>query len=152
MQIELTQAQREALQRFSAKYGRNWKAQLIELWASGKDDARPDGALLRQLRNVLGPDGLMALALVDTDSPFLREYGGLRHGTRNRDRVLQQLVLHLWNQEDYPAPSRDALKREGVLDIAHEMRAYHAEHGRGDKTFTVLAQCLARGELASNPC
>ncbi|MBA4289099.1 hypothetical protein SAMN05216370_0041 [Pseudomonas peli] len=55
---ELTQEQREALARFKDRQGRYWKSRLIALWAAGRDDQAPDGALLRQVRNSLGLDGL----------------------------------------------------------------------------------------------
>lgn len=55
---ELTQEQREALARFKEKKGSYWKSRLVELWISGRDDRAPDGAVLRQVRNTLGLDGL----------------------------------------------------------------------------------------------
>ncbi len=45
----------QALRDFAKANGRNWKAKLRELWASGGDDDQP---LLRQARNRLGPRGL----------------------------------------------------------------------------------------------
>lgn len=63
MTESITQEQQEALQRFSDQHGRHWKSQLVALWAKGKDDSHQDGALLRQLRNTLGPTGLHRLRL-----------------------------------------------------------------------------------------
>jgi len=59
----LTVEQLAALRRFSETYGYNWKARLKSFWASGKDDTLPDGALLRQIRNELGPKWLSRFSL-----------------------------------------------------------------------------------------
>ncbi|KKN96135.1 hypothetical protein LCGC14_0170640 [marine sediment metagenome] len=59
----LTQEQVDALTRFKAAKGRTWKNRLIELWSSGQDASSQDGALLRQIRNTLGPSGLAKLKL-----------------------------------------------------------------------------------------
>ena len=58
METELTATQREALVRFKSKQGRYWKSCLVALWVNGRDDRAEDGALLRQVRNTLGVDGL----------------------------------------------------------------------------------------------
>ncbi len=55
---DLTTEQLLALERFAAKYGASWKSDLSAAWASGKDERLPDGALLRQVRNQLGPEWL----------------------------------------------------------------------------------------------
>lgn len=54
----LSVAQRAALQRYANQHGRQWKSQLSSDWSSGRDDRREDGALLRQVRNQLGPEWL----------------------------------------------------------------------------------------------
>lgn len=54
----MTAEQTQALGRFAAKHGRNWKSKLRSAWASGRDERLPNGALLRQIRNELGPVGL----------------------------------------------------------------------------------------------
>lgn len=43
------------LEAFRAAHGRHWKARLRDLWLTGRDAARPGGALLRQIRNTFGP-------------------------------------------------------------------------------------------------
>ncbi len=50
----MSPAQKEAVARFAKRHGRNWKSALRRRWLS---DARVDGddALLRQVRNDLGP-------------------------------------------------------------------------------------------------
>ncbi len=63
MNEDLTQEQRAALERFKEKKGRYWKSKLVELWVSGRDDLVQDGALLRQVRNTLGLDGLANLSI-----------------------------------------------------------------------------------------
>lgn len=55
---KLTTEQAEALKRFAAANGRYWKGELSTLWATGRDASQPDGALLRQIRNNLGPTWL----------------------------------------------------------------------------------------------
>ncbi len=55
---ELSAAQLQALERFAAKHGQEWKAALSVAWASGQDESIPDGSLLRQIRNQLGPEWL----------------------------------------------------------------------------------------------
>lgn len=54
----MTAEQIQALQAFAAKHGRSWKSKLRSAWASGRDERLPNGALLRQIRNTLGPVGL----------------------------------------------------------------------------------------------
>ncbi|KPB82037.1 hypothetical protein [Pseudomonas syringae group genomosp. 3] len=63
MTSQITQDQNEALTRFKAKQGRQWKSRLIALWVNGRDERSPDGALLRQVRNSLGVDGLARLKI-----------------------------------------------------------------------------------------
>lgn len=58
MKTELTTDQREALVRFKGKQGRYWKSRLVALWINGRDERAEDSALLRQVRNSLGVDGL----------------------------------------------------------------------------------------------
>jgi hypothetical protein len=52
---EPTVEQLDALKKFAAIYGRNWKQELRDAWMSG--DGRDIGEL-RQLRNTLGPSWL----------------------------------------------------------------------------------------------
>lgn len=61
---EPTSEQLEALRRFAAKHGRNWRTKLSQAWASGKDERLPDAALLRQVRNQLGPKWLKRFKLL----------------------------------------------------------------------------------------
>jgi len=51
----LTGEQERVLADFRRAQGRRWKAALNELWVSGRDVLRPDGAVLRGIRNTLGP-------------------------------------------------------------------------------------------------
>lgn len=55
---EPTKDQLGALKRFASQHGRTWKSKLVDAWISGKDDHLPDGGLLRQVRNELGPQWL----------------------------------------------------------------------------------------------
>lgn len=50
-----TAEQINALQRFASQHGRTWKYKLLVAWHTGRDESMPDGALLRQVRNQLGP-------------------------------------------------------------------------------------------------
>ena len=47
-----------ALNAFAEKYGRYWKRELMDRWLNGKDVNEPNGHLLRQVRNQLGPKWL----------------------------------------------------------------------------------------------
>ncbi|MDF4211168.1 hypothetical protein P2W50_31440 [Pseudomonas protegens] len=58
MNTDITADQRAALARFKASHGRDWKSKLVALWINGKDELATDSALLRQVRNTLGVDGL----------------------------------------------------------------------------------------------
>ena len=54
----LTDEQLKALTDYAKANGRAWKAQLLRDW----DSARvPEGPVLRQVRNLIGPSGLKAL-------------------------------------------------------------------------------------------
>lgn len=55
--------QMAAIVRFAQRHGRSWKSALRDAWASGKDDSMPDGPLLRQVRNQLGPNWLQTFVL-----------------------------------------------------------------------------------------
>jgi hypothetical protein len=41
----------DVLRAFKATHGRTWRAQLWDLWLTGRDDRRPDGSVLRSVRN-----------------------------------------------------------------------------------------------------
>jgi hypothetical protein len=56
--MELTQEQLDRLNAFKEQHGRNWKDKLRTLWMQGKDANEPQGHLLRQIRNRIGPSGL----------------------------------------------------------------------------------------------
>lgn len=60
---EPTAQQARALARFASRHGRQWKSKLKAAWTIGNDYAMPDGALLRQVRNELGPKWLSGYAL-----------------------------------------------------------------------------------------
>jgi hypothetical protein len=47
--------QQQALQQFAAANGRYWKSKLKAAWYNGTDASLPNGGLLRQVRNELGP-------------------------------------------------------------------------------------------------
>jgi len=53
-----TPEQAIAIAQFKAKYGQHWKEELASKWWSGRDVSEPNGALLRQVRNTLGPQWL----------------------------------------------------------------------------------------------
>lgn len=55
-----TKEQLEALKRFATAHGRSWKQRLSTAWTTGRDERLRDGALLRQVRNQLGPEWLSA--------------------------------------------------------------------------------------------
>ena len=77
MQMEIekkpTVDQLLALVRFAEQNGRRgktlstkrWKEKLSTAWANGKDASMPDGYLLRQLRNELGPQWLVDVNLIE---------------------------------------------------------------------------------------
>lgn len=54
MSHDLTPNQVRALQEFARQHGRRWKSKLRMLWYRGKDEG-----VLRQIRNELGPQGLI---------------------------------------------------------------------------------------------
>lgn len=58
MQKELTREQREALQRFKASAGSDWKCELIAVWVCRRGEPLADGQALRATRSTLGLDGL----------------------------------------------------------------------------------------------
>lgn len=52
---EPTPEQLAALRAFATKYGNTWRQELADRWWNGTDANEPNGHLLRQLRNQLGP-------------------------------------------------------------------------------------------------
>lgn len=54
-----TREQVDALRAFAGRRGRNWKSKLLSMWFNGRDASEPNGHLLRQVRNQLGPTWLM---------------------------------------------------------------------------------------------
>jgi hypothetical protein len=55
---ELNAEQRDALRDFSKANGRTWRQILLTMWERGTDDREP---LLRQIRNSIGPTGLLSI-------------------------------------------------------------------------------------------
>lgn len=53
-----TPDQLEALRAYKAKHGAHWKSALNSAWQVGSDVREPNGHLLRQVRNQLGPSWL----------------------------------------------------------------------------------------------
>lgn len=60
-EVEPSAEQLAALQRFANQHGRRWKSELSTAWSTGRDDTLPDGPLLRQVRNGLGPQWLFSM-------------------------------------------------------------------------------------------
>lgn len=58
-----TPEQLAAVQAFRAKHGRTWRADLLAAWLNGRDASEPDGHLLRQVRNQLGPRWLASAVI-----------------------------------------------------------------------------------------
>lgn len=91
----LTVEQLTALRRFSEKHGYQWKAKLKSLWASGKDDTQPDGALLRQIRNDLGPKWLSRFSLSNPRvQPDDKLQPSIRHAQCNADAVKSATLVY----------------------------------------------------------
>lgn len=63
MDILPTFEQERRLRLFAESGGQGWKDTLQNLWLTGRDAALPDGHLLRQIRNDLGPSWLANLKL-----------------------------------------------------------------------------------------
>ena len=81
-----TADQTSALKRFAEKHGRTWKSKLKSAWANGTDSTMEDGALLRQVRNDLGPVWLTKFDL-DAKMPKLFVCVCMRcNGTGRYDR------------------------------------------------------------------
>lgn len=58
-----TAEQLEAIKAFAKKHGRSWKQELNDAWMDGSDAQEPNGHLLRQVRNNLGPRWLIKFKL-----------------------------------------------------------------------------------------
>lgn len=81
---------------------------------------------------------------LETESPFLRNYGDIRYGRRECDVLLRALVLWLWNPTDYPRPEAlQLLATPGCAEVAQQLQEYHAAHGSKDRSFAALAEQLA---------
>lgn len=55
---DLNEEQRQALEIFMERHGRQWKETLLSYWLDGRDAREPQGHCLRQIRNQLGPQWL----------------------------------------------------------------------------------------------
>jgi hypothetical protein len=62
---QATPEQLAALRAFAARNGRSWKRRLCELFFAGREIEEPEGPLLRQVRNTLGPSGVWKVKLGD---------------------------------------------------------------------------------------
>ncbi len=69
---EPTAQQAVALARFASRHGRQWKSKLKPAWERGTDHAMPNGGLLRQVRNELGPQWLSGYALQGSSATCIR--------------------------------------------------------------------------------
>lgn len=59
----MTEEQRTRLKQFAAAHGPNWRDKLREMWMTGQDSGQPEGHLLRQVRNQVGPSKLDQLEI-----------------------------------------------------------------------------------------
>ena len=66
MSKEPSPSQAQAIAAFAKKHGRQWKSELNNAWLNGDDAREPDGHLLRQVRNQLGPSWLQSYRLPKT--------------------------------------------------------------------------------------
>ena len=57
---KLNDEQMNALREYAEHNGRAWRERLIDDWVHGRDGNSP---LLRQVRNTVGPSGLMRIKL-----------------------------------------------------------------------------------------
>lgn len=62
-QRQPTPDQLQRLVRYAERHGRDWKSHLTLDWSTGKDVSQPDGHLLRQVRNQMGPAWLAKFQL-----------------------------------------------------------------------------------------
>lgn len=71
---KVTDEMRLAIIIFAANNGRTWRNQLNDAWARGDDV----GAALQQVRNVVGPTGLLKIPapLIELTREFSRRRGG----------------------------------------------------------------------------
>lgn len=59
--------QRRELRHFAHENGRTWKSKLLTMWGTGRDDRHP---YLRQIRNRIGPSGLLSIKPKDLEVPM----------------------------------------------------------------------------------
>jgi hypothetical protein len=63
MQVNITNEQNTRLLQFADQHGPDWRDALRLLWLQGIDATQPDGHLLRQIRNTVGPSKLEKVML-----------------------------------------------------------------------------------------
>jgi uncharacterized protein (DUF3084 family) len=111
---QLDAAQREALRHFSQANGRHWRQTLLRLWDTGADDAHP---LLRQIRNNIGPSGLLAITAEQ-----------LHTAESAAEKEIRRADTHV-------ASAQEALKRaQRELADAEQEQAQAADHWRKVKS------------------
>ena len=59
----MTSEQITRLQQFADQHGSDWRNVLRAMWFNGTDATQPDGHLLRQIRNTVGPSALESVAI-----------------------------------------------------------------------------------------
>jgi hypothetical protein len=64
--MKLTEEQRQAVRAFAGQQGRQWKAALRQMWEGGNYwGTATNVPVLQQLRNTIGPSGLVDLRPID---------------------------------------------------------------------------------------
>lgn len=148
MNTPLTTEQENALQQFANRHGRCWKSRLKDAWQNGSDERLPNGALLRQLRNQLGPEGLRGIEVKPTQSGFPRFNVTFESTGVTQDAA----VLDATCTEQEAAGFNDTLTAEGgfppgILAVAGGYIT--SDDGQGDCDIKVFASVTLLVEAAS---
>ena len=95
--MSANEIQLAAIRYFAARYGRHWKSRLNSMWWSGSDASEVNGAVLRQIRNELGPVWLSKYVL-DGDSNVVAHDQATAQSIVERVCFLMSSSVSPWEQ------------------------------------------------------
>jgi len=149
---ELKPEHHAALKKYAADKGRKWKSELLHDWETGRDERHSHGTHLRQVRNTIGPEGLMKYKLQKEEVQPLSELSK-KVLKSYREKALNQLKsgsgpLNSKEEKRFNAVAKSVKEEidESLIELIYEAdQAFHTQdeflnhaQSRGHKIKTIL--------------